>query len=132
MTSTGKTAARREAIIMVLLAIVGAVLAFLLFAAAALWRGRSSAERPKTSIKYSPRGEKPEPSRRTTRASGCGFDPHACYGCVDNGGRVEEVQCNTLAAKPGRVNADNADMPIVSRGPTSVQLKRVIARPFRL
>jgi hypothetical protein len=73
MTSTAKTAARREAIIMALLVIVGAVVAFALFAAGALWRGRSSAERPKTSIKYSPRGEKPEPNRRTTRASGCGL-----------------------------------------------------------
>jgi len=50
MTSTAKTAARREAIVLALLVIVGAVLAFVLFAAGALWRGRSSAERPKTSI----------------------------------------------------------------------------------
>jgi hypothetical protein len=57
MTSRAKTAARREAIIMALLVIVGAVLAFVLFAAGALWRGRSSAERPKTSINYFPRGE---------------------------------------------------------------------------
>ena len=49
MTSTAKTAARREAIVMALLVIVGAVLAFVLFAAGALWRGRSSAVRPKTS-----------------------------------------------------------------------------------
>ena len=50
MTSTAKTAARHQAIVMALLVIVGAVLAFVLFAAGALWRGRSSAERPKTSI----------------------------------------------------------------------------------
>jgi len=62
MTSTAKTAARREAIIMALLVIVGAVLALVLFAAGALWRGRSSAERPKTSIEYSPCGEEPVPS----------------------------------------------------------------------
>jgi hypothetical protein len=91
MTSTAKTAARREAIIMALLVIGGVVLAFVLFAAGALWRGRSSAERPKTSIKYFPRGEKPEPSRRTTRASGCGFDPHACFGC-DDGSFVQSGQ----------------------------------------
>jgi len=49
MTSTAKTAARREAIVTALLVIVGPVLAFVLFAAGVLWRGRSYAERPKTS-----------------------------------------------------------------------------------
>jgi hypothetical protein len=58
---------------MALLVIVGAVLAFVLFAAGALWRGRSSAERPKTSINYLSRGEKPEPNRRTTRDNDCGL-----------------------------------------------------------
>src|SRR5215467_4162673 len=90
MTSTAKTAARREAIIMALLVIVGAVLALLLFAAGVLWRGRSFAERPKTSIKYSLSGEKPVPSRRTTRDGGCGFDPPACYPCDE---RFIRSQC---------------------------------------
>jgi hypothetical protein len=67
MTSTAKTAARREAIIIALLVIVGAVLAFVLFAAGALWRGRSSAGRHKTSINTP--AEAPALSFGTSRAN---------------------------------------------------------------
>jgi flagellar basal body-associated protein FliL len=65
MTSTAKTASRREAIIMVLLVVVGTVLAFVLFAAGALWRGRTSAERPKTSVSTPAEKTGAEPKNNT-------------------------------------------------------------------
>jgi len=73
MTSTAKTAARREAIIVALLVIVGAVLAFVLFAAGALWRGRSSAEHPRTSISTPARETGAEPKSNTSHRQPQGY-----------------------------------------------------------
>jgi hypothetical protein len=50
MSSRAKGAVRRANIITALLLIAGALLALALFAAGALWRGKSSAPRQKTSI----------------------------------------------------------------------------------
>ena len=50
MATKAKAMARRENIITALLLIAGALLALVLFAAGALWRGKSSAPRQKTSI----------------------------------------------------------------------------------
>jgi len=58
MASKAKGVARRENIITALLLITGALLALALFAAGALWRGKSSAPRQKTSI-LTPDGKKP-------------------------------------------------------------------------
>jgi len=50
VASRAKAGARREKLITALLLIAGALLALALFAAGALWRGKSSAPRQKTSI----------------------------------------------------------------------------------
>jgi hypothetical protein len=50
VASRAKGVARRQTIITAVLLIVGALLALALFAAGALWRGKSSAPRDKTSI----------------------------------------------------------------------------------
>jgi hypothetical protein len=70
VASRAKGVARRQTIITAVLLIVGALLALALFAAGALWRGKSSAPRHKTSI-FTPR---PECSLRkvcATRLSHC-------------------------------------------------------------
>jgi hypothetical protein len=56
VASRAKGVARRQTIITAVLLIVGALLALALFAAGALWRGKSSAPRHKTSI-LTPRPE---------------------------------------------------------------------------
>jgi hypothetical protein len=56
VASRAKGVARRQTIITAVLLIVGALLALALFAAGALWRGKSSAQRHKTSI-FTPRPE---------------------------------------------------------------------------
>ena len=63
MASKAKGVARRENIITALLLIAGALLALALFAAGALWRGKSSAPRQKTSI-LTPEGKTDCPSRK--------------------------------------------------------------------